>query len=93
MREELEKKNVSALVPFIVGSLVGAGVAFLLAPKTGKEVRNEIKDVTSRATDSISHSIERGKELYEVNKNAITDAIESGKTAYLQERDLHRKAA
>jgi gas vesicle protein len=41
MKEELEKMEVgrkgsSMVVPFLVGSLVGAGIALLLAPKSGK---------------------------------------------------------
>ena len=36
MTEEREVKEVrSILVPFVVGGLVGAGVALLLAPKAG----------------------------------------------------------
>ena len=93
MKEELEKKESSLLIPFVVGGLVGAGVALLLAPKAGKEIRKDIKDVAARAKDTISTSIEKGKELYAVNKSAITDAIDAGKNAFLEERDKHHRAA
>ena len=33
MKEELITKEASMLVPFLVGGVVGAGVALLLAPK------------------------------------------------------------
>ena len=39
MREELERKESSVFVPFVLGGLVGAGIALLLAPKSGREVQ------------------------------------------------------
>ena len=35
MKEELKKKGIDMLVPFLVGGAVGAGAALLLAPKPG----------------------------------------------------------
>jgi hypothetical protein len=48
MREKLEKKEASVFVPFVLGGLVGAGIALLLAPKSGKEVRDDIKDLAEK---------------------------------------------
>ena len=93
MKEELENKGSSVLVPFLVGGLVGAGVALLLAPKSGQEIRKDIKDIAARTTDTISGTFEKGKEVYVENKAAIVDAIDAGKNAFLQERDKHRRAA
>jgi gas vesicle protein len=35
----------------MVGSFLGAAAGFLLAPKSGKELRSEIKDKTNKALD------------------------------------------
>ncbi len=95
MKEELEntKKESSILIPFLVGGLVGAGVALLLAPKSGKELRKDIKDIASDTRETIASTIDRGKELYDGSKLAVKNAIEAGKTAYVEEREKHRQAA
>jgi len=94
MKEELsEKQERSVLVPFLVGGLVGAGIALLLAPKSGRELRKDIKDVASDTRDKIAMTVEKGKELYIEGTEAVKNAIEAGKTAYVSEMEKHRKAA
>ena len=105
MKENLEdtKKESSFLVPFLVGGLIGAGIALLLAPKSGRELRQDIKDVASKTRDTVAETVEKGKDLYEESTAAVKDlyeesttavkgAIEAGKMAYIQERDKHRQA-
>ncbi len=95
MKEELDKsisRERSVVVPFLVGGLVGAGIALLLAPKSGKELRQDIKDAASKTRDAVAGTIDKGKELYEGSASAIKGAIDAGKMAYIQERDKHRQA-
>jgi gas vesicle protein len=94
MKEELNVKNErSVLVPFLVGGFVGAGIALLLAPKAGKELRKDIKDIVTDTGDKIATTVEKGKELYIEGAAAVKNAIEAGKTAYVSEMEKHRKAA
>jgi len=95
MKEELkdERRESSVLVPFLVGGIVGAGIALLLAPKSGKELRTDISDIAATTRDRIASTVDKGKVLYEEGKSAVTGAVEAGKTAYIQERDKHRQAA
>ena len=95
MKEELvnEKKEVSILLPFVIGGLVGAGVALLLAPKSGKELRKDISDLASDTREKIAVTIDKGKELYEGSRSAVKNAIDAGKSAFVEERDKIRKAA
>jgi gas vesicle protein len=94
MKEEREiKEGRSLLVPFVVGGLVGAGVALLLAPKSGKELRKDIKDLASDTREKIATTVEKGKELYVESTEAVKNAFEAGKMAYIQEMEKHRKAA
>lgn len=93
MNENLDLKNErSVLVPFLVGSLVGAGIALLLAPKSGRELRKDIKDIASDTRDTIATTIEKGKEFYVEGTAAVKNAIEAGKTAYVSEIEKFRKA-
>jgi gas vesicle protein len=98
MKEELNVKNErSVLVPFLVGGFIGAGIALLLAPKSGMELRKDIKDIASDTRDKIATTVEKGKGLYVEStaavKNAIAAGIEAGKGAYVAEIEKLRKAA
>lgn len=92
--------NVGAiLLSFLLGSMVGAGLALLVAPQTGTETRRRIRDFAEDATDKasdymehakskMSSSFEHGKEALEAKKSAVTAAFEAGKEAY--EREVHK---
>jgi gas vesicle protein len=93
MKEELNVKDArSVLVPFLVGGIVGAGIALLLAPKSGKDLRKDIKDIASDTRNKITTTVEKGKELYVEGTTAVKNAIEAGKLAYVEEMEKHRKA-
>jgi gas vesicle protein len=90
---ETEKRGGSILVPFLVGAFAGAITALLLAPKSGKELRKDIKDFTANAKDNLASVVDSGKGLYEGGVSAVKTAIDAGKAAYVEERDKHRHAA
>lgn len=95
MKENLEseRRGGSILVPFLVGAFAGAITALLLAPKSGKELRKDIKDLAANAKDNLGAVIDSGKDYYEGSISAVKTAIEAGKEAYVEERDKHRHAA
>ena len=86
----------SVLLAFVLGGMVGAGVALLLAPQSGTETRRKIKeladDVQEKATtyagtakEKVVSTVDKAKELYEEKKSAVTAAVEAGKEAYEKE--------
>ena len=86
----------SVLLAFILGGMVGAGVALLIAPQSGVETRRKIKDladdVKEKATDyastakeKVTETVDKAKNLYEEKKSAVTAAVEAGKEAYEKE--------
>lgn len=96
MKEELNTnvaKERSMLTPFLVGGIVGAGIALLLAPKSGKELRKDIKDVASKTRDKVTETIEDGKHLYDESRIAVKEAIDAGKQAFVEEKNRHIRAA
>lgn len=93
MKDELTSRGNSVLMPFLVGGIVGAGIALLFAPKAGKEVRDDIRSLTTKTKDSVSSAIDQGRLLYEEGKTAVTNAIDAGKTAFLQEKEKFRHAS
>jgi len=92
-KTENEKKERSVIVPFVVGGLVGAGIALLLAPKTGREMRADLKNLASKTKEKIATSIDKGRELYQEGTVAFSEAIEAGKAAYVAEKERHLKSA
>ena len=83
---------------FLLGGVVGAGLAILLAPQSGEETRERIKglaeDVKEKASqyteqirEKIASTIEEGKGLVEEKKTIIATAIEAGKEAMGKEKE------
>jgi len=46
-----DDRTASVLVALVVGGLVGAGVALLLAPQSGKRTRQQIADLAEDLKD------------------------------------------
>jgi gas vesicle protein len=98
MKEGVEKEVIikherSIVIPFLIGGVVGAIIGLLMAPKAGKEMREDIKDFALQTKDTLSTSFDKSKTLYEDSKEAVIGAIEAGKEAFQKERDKHRHAA
>ncbi len=87
MKEDVTNKGITMIVPFLVGGVVGAGLALLFAPKPGKEIRNDVKRLATTAKDRVALVIDKGKEFYEDGKTAVVNAIGAGKDAFVQEKD------
>jgi len=90
------------LMSFVVGGLLGAGVALLVAPKSGKETRQQLKelaeDVKGKAEgyieqmkEQVSTVVEKGKDLLEEQKSILASAVEAGKEAYEKEKEKFAK--
>ncbi len=88
----------SVFLAFVLGGLVGAGIALLMAPQSGKETREKIKDladdIKEKAADyagqikgKVTSAVDGGKEFFEEKKSLVTAAIEAGKEAYEKEKE------
>jgi gas vesicle protein len=86
---------------FLAGAAVGAGLALLYAPKTGRELREKIGELTddavgkiknyaSEAQEKIKTTIEDGKEVIREKKSILTTAIEAGKEAMEREKEKYK---
>ena len=87
------------MFPLLVGGVVGAGVALLLAPKSGKDIRKDLKrfatttkDGVNLAVDKGKELVDRGKEIYEEGRAAVASALDAGKTAFVQEKEKWQHA-
>ncbi len=80
-------KQNSVFVPFLVGGIVGAALGLLLAPKAGKEIRKQIRDLASDTKEKVSSAVGKGREFYDGARAAISGAVEAGTHAYSEERE------
>jgi len=69
------------LIGFLSGAAIGAGIALLFAPQSGKETREKIKDVADDVKDKISDLVGDTKDFLSEQKRAITEAVAAGKEA------------
>lgn len=74
----------NSLVAFILGAATGAALGILLAPKSGKETREQladwIKERREKGSEFLSHVKEEGLH----KKEALTAAVRAGKQAYAE---------
>ncbi len=96
--EDRGSSLASVVVSFLAGAAIGSGLALLFAPKTGREVREQIKDLTDDAVDRIKEyakdaqdkiksTYECGREAVMEKKTIISSAIEAGKEAIEKEKE------
>ncbi len=90
----------SVFLAFLLGGVVGAGVALLMSPQSGTETRDKIRDIAEdvkkkateyagEAKDKLSTTVEQGKDFVEEKKSLIATAVEAGKEAYEKEKEKH----
>jgi gas vesicle protein len=82
---------------FLAGLGLGAIVALLFAPRSGKETRDYIagkaeegRDYVKARTDDLRQqaegAVEKGKDLVTKQKELLSAALEAGKQAYQEEK-------
>jgi len=99
MRHDEEGYGASSIfLSFLLGGLLGAGAALLLAPKAGRETRQRIRELAEEVKDKtgeyveqtksrVSSAFDKGKGFVQDQKTVITTAIEAGKEAYEKEKE------
>lgn len=82
---------------FLIGAVLGAGVALLLAPHSGPETRRRIGRSAERAKDAafdladevastVGDTLDQARETVEVKKRQVSHAVEAGRAAARQAR-------
>jgi len=82
MKQESAKSNGSILVPVLMGSAVGAGIALLLATKSGKEIRRNLMRFAANTRDQVADVIDEGRGLYKEGREAVAGAVKAGRETY-----------
>jgi gas vesicle protein len=96
--------SAGVVISFLAGGLIGAATAMLLAPKSGKETREQIKsmadevketttDYYERVKKIVVSALENGQELLEEKKDLIASAVQAGIETYEKKRKKQDKNA
>lgn len=62
MFHEEDNQGATILVSFLIGGIVGAGLALLLAPQAGRKTRKQIADMAEEVMDYTSDYAKKLKE-------------------------------
>jgi gas vesicle protein len=78
--------NARNIVPFVVGALVGAGIALLLAPAHGRDTRRRVGSTVRRWSDGARQAMNRTRDSLNEFKDDARSAIEKGREEYMRGR-------
>jgi hypothetical protein len=81
-RYEREDGGGSFLMGLLAGTVLGAGLGMLFAPKAGNELRNQLTEQAGRlrstagdtygqATEKVSQMMDRGREAYDRARSSV----------------------
>jgi gas vesicle protein len=88
-RFEREEGGGSFLMGLLAGTVLGAGLGMLFAPKSGSELRSQIADQTGKlrevadqtyaqASDKVSQMVDRGREAYDRARSSVGSMASAG---------------
>jgi len=87
----VEKREGGSIGPFLIGLVVGAGIALLLAPQSGEDTRREIADRVKRAKDAAAETVgDLGEAIGETIDHA-RDRVEEGIDSAREAVDVRRR--
>ncbi|MBI5887670.1 MAG: YtxH domain-containing protein [Deltaproteobacteria bacterium] len=83
------------VLAFVLGGVVGAGVALLFAPASGEVTRKRIRDGATDAADRLTEKYEdvketvaenagKVKQMFEDKKEELKAVYEAGREAYIK---------
>jgi gas vesicle protein len=79
-QDEVLEETTNTLGWFLAGAVIGAAVAILYAPKSGKETRQFIADTTQKSRDAVVDSsqnvMDASREMFERGRKLVEDAAD-----------------
>jgi gas vesicle protein len=88
-RLEREEGGGSFLMGLLAGTVLGAGLGMLFAPKAGSELRSQLSesagqlrsragDFGQQASEKVSQIVDRGREAYDRARTSVSDMASTG---------------
>jgi gas vesicle protein len=80
------ERRSAGVAAFVYGALIGAGVALLFAPRSGRETRDELragaKRVRSRAEDAVRQVQDTVTGTFEDVREEVNDRLDAAREAF-----------
>ena len=76
----------TVIVAFVLGTITGAAVALLMAPVSGEEARRLLAERAREGREKAGEAAQKGRELWDRQRETLNTAFERGKDAYDQAR-------
>ncbi|HYW51757.1 MAG TPA: YtxH domain-containing protein [Gemmatimonadaceae bacterium] len=96
----VEESDASGLSAFLLGAMVGAGLALIFAPQTGAETRQSIRrgarragDATRRVGDKVTDALSQARADIESRIDSAKSSIDLKKVQVSRAVDAGREAA
>jgi hypothetical protein len=83
---ELERSS-SSVVGFMIGAAIGAGIALLLAPESGRDTRRRLGQTARSWSSSMKDGVEQARGRVGALKDDVRTAVNSGREAFARERE------
>lgn len=80
-----------ALMSFVWGAAIGAGIALLVAPRSGEETRRQLSDAAVRLRDSAKDKVGDAKNMIRDGARDVGDAIATGREAFASAKEAGRE--
>jgi len=103
MADECKGQGGSILLSFLAGAVIGGGLALLMAPRSGEETRQSLRDAGDETREKLRNLVDdaehRLREPLEEIQTALQEkkevflaAVEAGKQAAQEQSNLQRQA-
>jgi gas vesicle protein len=76
------QSNSTFMLGLMAGTAIGAGLALLMAPREGAEMRRELSNGAHKLGEQLSHGAESVRKTARMAADTATDLIERGRAAY-----------
>ena len=93
MEKEKSCSGVCCVVSFLIGAMVGGGIALLTAPKSGKRTREQLKrmagdtkekaeDYYDEMKDKAAEATEKVQDYYQEAKRTVESTVDAAKKTF-----------
>lgn len=71
-----------SMMAFVWGAAIGAGIALLVAPRTGHDTRESLANAARRLGDTAKSKLDHAKSTVQDGVDTVNEAIAAGRGAF-----------
>jgi gas vesicle protein len=90
--DDRDANSFGPVIGFTLGTLVGAGIALLLAPNTGQQTRRRLAEMARRARRGTGETLDQMRQTAGQLGTDAQSAIKAGREAFVHERETRESS-